>query len=205
MRIWTIGHSTRSIEELLAALAANSIQVLVDVRRFPASRRNPQFERNALEKSLRDAGIGYVWMGELLGGRRNTTKASRNVALRSKAFRGYADYMLTPAFRQGVDALRALAAERRVAIMCAELLWWNCHRSMISDFLVGVFGDEVVHIRDASHSDVHKLKKVATVHGQELIYDRNATKELFWPCDAAQNLKNKSGPPSGSPLQSRKT
>ena len=179
MRIWTIGHSTRSNEELLAALAANSIQVLVDVRRFPASRRNPQFERHALEKSLQDAGIEYVWMGELLGGRRSTTKASRNVALRSKAFRGYADYMLTPEFRQGIDALRALAAKRRVAIMCAELLWWNCHRSMISDFLVGVFGDELVHIRDASHSDVHKVKDVATVHGQELIYDKNSTKELF--------------------------
>ena len=179
MRIWTIGHSTRSIEELLAALEANSIQALVDVRRFPASRRNPQFERYALEKSLRDAGIEYVWMGELLGGRRNTTKASRNVALRSKAFRGYADYMLTPEFRKGIDALRALAAKRRVAIMCAELLWWNCHRSMISDFLVGVFGDEVVHIRDASHSDGHKLKEAATVHGQELIYNKNSTKELF--------------------------
>jgi uncharacterized protein (DUF488 family) len=118
-------------------------------------------------------------MGELLGGRRSATKASRNVALRSKAFRGYADYMLTPEFRQGVDALRALAAKRRVAIMCAELLWWNCHRSMISDFLAGVFGDEVTHIRDACHSQGHALKDAATVHGQELIYDRNATKELF--------------------------
>jgi len=179
MQIWTIGHSTRSIEEFLGALAANAIQVLVDVRRFPASRRNPQFERNAIENSLLAAGIEYVWMGELLGGRRSTSKASRNVALRSKAFRGYADYMLTPEFRQGVDALRALAAKRRVAIMCAELLWWNCHRSMISDFLVGVFGDELIHIRDASHSEGHALKDAAKVHDQVLIYDRNATKELF--------------------------
>lgn len=179
MQIWTIGHSTRSIEEFLAALEANSIQALVDVRRFPASRRNPQFEKTALEKSLRGAGIDYMWMGELLGGRRSTTKASRNVALRSKSFRGYADYMLTPEFRQGVDLLRALAAKRHVAIMCAELLWWNCHRSMISDFLAGVFGDEVVHIRDTSHSDRHRLKEAATVQDQVLIYDGNATKALF--------------------------
>jgi uncharacterized protein (DUF488 family) len=179
MQIWTIGHSTRTIEEFLAALRANSIQTLVDVRRFPASRRNPQLERSALEKSLRDGGIKYVWMGELLGGRRSTTKASQNIALRSKAFRGYADYMLTQEFRRGADELRVLAADHLVAIMCAELLWWNCHRSMISDFLVGVFGDQVTHIRDASHSDRHSLKDAATVHDQVLIYERNATKELF--------------------------
>ena len=179
MKIWTIGHSNRPVEEFTAALKANSIELLVDVRRFPASRHNPQFERRALENSLIDVGIAYQWMGDVLGGRRSTSKQSPNSGLRNASFRGYADYMLTVEFRAGVDALRLLAAEKRTAIMCAEFLWWRCHRSMISDYLEAVFADEAIHIRDADNSDAHKLKDIARVEGSQVIYDGNATGKLF--------------------------
>ena len=179
MRIWTIGHSNRSIEEFIDGLRANAIELLADVRRFPASRHNPQFAEQALGDSLRDAGIEYRWMGKELGGRRSASKSSPNTALRNPSFRGYADYMLTNEFRDGVDALRELAAAKRTAILCAELLWWRCHRSMISDYLVGVFGDEVTHIRDAQYSEPHHVKDFARVHDGRLIYDGGAAGSLF--------------------------
>ncbi|HET9402527.1 MAG TPA: DUF488 domain-containing protein [Candidatus Acidoferrales bacterium] len=179
MRIWTIGHSNRSIEEFIAALRANAIEQLVDVRRFPASQHNPQFAEQSVRDSLRDAGIEYRWMGKELGGRRSTSKSSPNVALRNASFRGYADYMLTSEFHGGIESLRELAAMKRTAIMCAELLWWRCHRSMISDYLTGIFSDEVTHIRDAEYSEPHKLKDIARIDGQRLIYDAGAGDALF--------------------------
>lgn len=179
MRIWTIGHSNRSIEQFVEALRANSIEMLVDVRRFPASRHNPQFAREAVCESLQTAQIEYRWMGNELGGRRSTSKSSPNVALRNASFRGYADYMLTSEFQSGIQSLRECAATKRTAIMCAELLWWRCHRSMISDYLTGIFGDEITHIRDADHTEPHRLKDIARVEDQRLIYDSGAGDALF--------------------------
>lgn len=179
MTIWTIGHSNRSIEDFIAALKVNGIQLLVDVRRFPASRHNPQFERQALASALHQSGIEYKWMGQELGGRRRVDKHSLNTSLRNSSFRGYADYMLTESFKNGIDALRASAGKKRAAIMCAELLWWRCHRSMISDYLEGVFADEVIHIRDTEHFDSHTVKNIARVEGKRLVYDGNANRALF--------------------------
>ena len=132
--IWTIGHSTRSSEEFLELLHAQQIRALADVRRFPGSRRYPQFGQSALVTSLNEAGIEYVHFPEL-GGRRRAQPDSPNTAWRNEAFRGYADYMMTEAFRGGIERLLELAKGKRTAIMCAELLWWRCHRSLIADYL----------------------------------------------------------------------
>ena len=176
--IWTIGHSTRPLEELIAALRAHGIEVLVDVRAFPASRRNPQFSRESQDRELPKAGIEYVWLGAALGGRRRGVKNSPDVALRSESFRAYAHHMRSAAFREGIEELLKLAATKRTAIMCAELLWWNCHRSMISDYLSAAPGVEVRHIRDAEHSDEHRMKAEARVEGDSLFYDLGETRRL---------------------------
>src|SRR5262245_66577775 len=123
--IWTVGHSTLSIEEFIAMLKAQCIHALADVRRFPGSRRHPQFGQQALAQSLAGAGIEYLHFPEL-GGRRLARPDSPNTAWRNEAFRGYADYMATPPFRNGMKRLLALARKQRTAIMCAEALWWRC-------------------------------------------------------------------------------
>jgi uncharacterized protein (DUF488 family) len=136
--VFTIGHSTRTIGEFIALLAANGIQLLVDVRRFPGSRRHPQFGRDALAASLAEAGIAYRHE-EALGGRRASDPAagpSPNTAWRVAAFRAYADYMATPPFRAALQRLMADAAERRPVIMCAEAVPWRCHRRLITDALL---------------------------------------------------------------------
>jgi uncharacterized protein (DUF488 family) len=178
LTIWTIGHSTRTLEELVATLQAHGIEVLVDVRAFPASRRNPQFSRESLERELPKAGVEYLWMGKDLGGRRRMVKNSPDVALRNESFRAYAHHMRSAAFREGIDELLRLAQEKRVAIMCAEMLWWRCHRSMISDYLETARGVEVKHIRDASHADGHWVKAEARVEGDLIFYDLGETRKL---------------------------
>jgi uncharacterized protein (DUF488 family) len=132
--IYTIGHSTRSAEELIELLKASDVELLVDIRRYPASRRHPQFNREALAVSLQSSGIAYSWL-EQLGGRRAPRKDSHNTAWRNVGFRGYADYMETEPFREAVARLMELARARPTAFMCAEQAWQQCHRGLVSDYL----------------------------------------------------------------------
>ena len=154
--IFTVGHGTRATEELVDVLKSADVEVLVDVRRYPGSRRNPHFSREALEKSLPRAGITYEWRGETLGGRREKENPkSRHHSLRNKAFKGYADYMDTDEFRNAVKDLENEAASKAIAIMCAETLWWKCHRRMISDAL-HARGNEVIHLIKPGDRNAHK-------------------------------------------------
>ena len=168
-RLWTVGHSTRSAEEFNEILAAHHIQALVDVRSFPGSRRYPQFNKQQLGDSLEAIGITYFHLPSL-GGRRQTRKDSKNTAWKNQSFRGYADHMETEEFHQGIESLLRIAHEKRVAIMCAEALWWRCHRSMISDFLKAQ-GVEVIHILDATHEQLHPYTSAARIVDGELSYE----------------------------------
>jgi uncharacterized protein (DUF488 family) len=152
--IYTIGHSTRSVDELIALLQQVGVDLLVDVRSVPRSRWNPQFNTDALPAPLAEAGIGYRHI-RALGGLRHHPKGappSRNTLWRSDAFRNYADYAATPAFRAGLDELKALGGEHRCAIMCAEAVWWRCHRRLISDYLLAE-GEAVEHIMGLGQVD----------------------------------------------------
>jgi uncharacterized protein (DUF488 family) len=180
--IWTIGHSTRPIEEFLAILAEFRIEVIADVRSFPGSRRYPQYGREALAATLAARAIGYHWL-PALGGRRKVSPDSPNVAWRNASFRGYADYMSTPEFAQGVVQLLEIASKARTAIMCSEAVWWRCHRSMIADALC-VRGIEVVHILDAKHSVVHPMTSPARVVGGVLTYAVREHEQLPLPDSA---------------------
>ncbi len=168
LRIWTIGHSTRTLDEFIALLRAYGVTAVADVRQYPGSRRYPHFNREALSAALGDAGITYVHFPEL-GGRRQPRPDSPNTAWRNESFRGYADYMETEAFRAGIDRLLDLARRRPTAILCAEAVWWRCHRSLISDYLK-TMGVEVVHILDAAHSEVHPYTQAARVVEGKLSY-----------------------------------
>src|ERR1039457_1853003 len=146
-RIFTIGHSTRNIGDFVSMLEENGIKLLVDVRKLPGSKRYPQFNKDDLADSLGKASIHYEHFPEL-GGRRKAKPDSHNTAWRNESFRGYADYMETQEFRQGVERLADLAEKAGpAAIMCAEAVWWRCHRALISDFLKAR-GVEVIHIID---------------------------------------------------------
>lgn len=166
--VWTIGHSTRRVEDLIGALAAYEIEVVADVRRFPGSRRLPQFSSGALEAELARAGIGYQWIGEL-GGRRRPAADSPNDAWRNASFRGYADFMATEEFATGLEVLVNLAEGARTAIMCAEVLWWRCHRRLIADLLT-TLGYGVTHIRDARASEAHRIMDPGRVVRGRLVY-----------------------------------
>lgn len=167
-KVWTIGHSTRSVDDFIEALASEKIDALIDVRRFPVSRRYPHFNKDELAQSLAAAGITYLHLPEL-GGRRSTRKDSYNTGLRNASFRGYADYMETDSFREGIERLLELASARRTAIMCAEALWWRCHRSLISDYLISN-GIEVIHIAAAGKTEVHHYTSAARIIDGELSY-----------------------------------
>jgi uncharacterized protein (DUF488 family) len=166
---YTIGHSTRPLDELIAALRAHQIQTLVDIRAFPASRRLPQFNRESLEKTLPEVQIRYVWMKELGGYRKKILDESPNLALRNDSFRNYADYMLTPEFEQAMAKLAALAEEARTAYMCAERMYFQCHRMLVSDWLVA-HGHEVMHIDGAGRVKAHQLMAEARLMDGRLIY-----------------------------------
>lgn len=168
--VYTIGHSTRSFEDLIAALQAHGIATLVDVRAFPMSRRLPHFNREHLEQALPQAGINYVWEKRLGGRRKKTRNDSPNIALRNDSFRNYADYMLTDEFRSGVNAVLEIADRERVAIMCAERVYFQCHRMLISDYL-SAHGHEVLHIDGMSPPRPHKLMAEARLVDGDLIYD----------------------------------
>ena len=166
---FTIGHSTRSIEEFLDLLKKPGIQLLVDVRRFPASRRYPHFNGASLAQSLKDAGIQYHHM-PALGGRRPARRDSPNIGWRNAGFRGYADYMQTDEFWEALEELMGGAnLLGPVVIMCAEAVPWRCHRNLISDALV-TRGWRVLHILSASRTDTHTLTSFATVLGHKLLY-----------------------------------
>jgi uncharacterized protein (DUF488 family) len=166
--IWTVGHSTLLREQFLNVLASFDIQLLVDVRSFPGSRRYPHFNRDNLRDSLSAAGVVYLHMPEL-GGRRKTRPDSQNVAWRNESFRGYADYMETAAFREGIEHLMKLASEQRTAVMCAEAVWWRCHRSLIADYLKTA-GVAVIHILAEGKSQEHPYTSAAQIVKGKLSY-----------------------------------
>jgi len=168
-RIWTIGHSTRKIDIFVELLKENGIKLLADVRMFPGSKRYPQFGREALGRSLNEVGIRYEHFPEL-GGRRKAKPDSKNTAWRNEMFRGYADYMETKDFQKGVERLLELAEKSgATAIMCAEAVWWRCHRSLISDYLKGR-GVEVLHILDRGKVESHPFTSAAKIVNGELSY-----------------------------------
>lgn len=168
--LYSIGHGSRSSEELLALLRRNGIECLVDVRAYPRSKRHPQFSRIALEGALVVQGIRYVWEGEALGGMRRPHRASLNTGLSDAAFRGYADHMAAPGFAQALDRLNSLAACSRVAFMCAETLPQHCHRGFIADALVNR-GATVWHLVGPGDTRSHTLNPAARVDRGALIYD----------------------------------
>ncbi len=167
--MYTIGHSTRSIDDLLVTLQAHGIQTLVDIRAFPLSRRLPQFNREALEASLSTARIRYVWMKSLGGYRKKIRDDSPHVAMRNASFRNYADYMLTPEFARAASELVTLAETSRTAYMCAERVYFHCHRMLVSDWLVA-HGHEVLHIDGTGPAKAHHLTPEARTIDGGLIY-----------------------------------
>jgi uncharacterized protein (DUF488 family) len=167
--LYTIGHSTRTLDELISTLKAHSIQTLVDIRSFPMSRRFPHFNRESLQEALPQAGINYVWLKELGGRRKKIREDSPNVELRSPGFRNYADYMLTPEFEQGMRELLKLAEHSRTAYMCAERVYFRCHRMLVSDWLVA-HGHEVLHIDADGPVKPHKLTPEARLVDDQVIY-----------------------------------
>jgi uncharacterized protein (DUF488 family) len=168
-QIWTIGHSTRQNDNFIAALETHGIKLLADVRALPGSRRYPQFNKEELAESLSERGIRYEHFPEL-GGRRKPKPASKNTAWRNASFRGYADYMETEEFRAGVERLVDLANRiGPTAIMCAEAVWWHCHRALISDYLKAR-GIEVTHILDEKKAQPHPFTSAARIVNGALSY-----------------------------------
>ncbi|HYG82587.1 MAG TPA: DUF488 domain-containing protein [Pyrinomonadaceae bacterium] len=168
VNVYTVGHSTKTIAEFLVPLSGYGIGALADVRRFPASRRHPHFNRERLDASLERAGIEYLPL-PAWGGRRRPTPDSRNTAWRNDSFRGYADHMDSDEFRSGVGRLLDCARAKRTAIMCSELLWWRCHRALVSDFLKAR-GVTVVHILGPDKSAEHPYTSAARLVDGVLSY-----------------------------------
>lgn len=167
--LYTIGHSTRTLEDLIETLQAHEIRTLADIRAFPMSRRLPHFNGEALEKSLPQAGIAYRWLPALGGHRRKSRNDSPNVALRNDSFRNYADYMLTAEFERGMEELLRLAEASRTAYMCAERVYFRCHRMLVSDWLVA-HGHEVLHIDGKGPAKPHRLMAEARMVDGRLVY-----------------------------------
>lgn len=166
--IWTIGHSTHSLDEFIAMLSSFQIALVVDIRRYPGSKRYPHFNKDALAVSLPQHYIAYTHMEEL-GGRRNPRSDSHNTGWRVPAFRGYADYMETTGFTKAITELELLAKEKRVAYMCSEAVWWSCHRSLVSDHLK-FNGWTVIHIMAEGKAEEHPYTQPAVVNGDKLSY-----------------------------------
>ena len=166
--IWTVGHSTRTLQEFLGLLVEYRIEAIADVRRFPGSRRHPHFASDALAATLPAHGLAYQWIPRL-GGRRKVQPGSPNTAWRNASFQGYADYTATAEFAEGLAELLKLATSKRTALMCAEAVWWRCHRSIIADVLK-LRGIEVIHIIDATHTTVHPYTSPARIENGRLSY-----------------------------------
>jgi uncharacterized protein (DUF488 family) len=166
--VWTIGHSTRPLKTFLALLEHYRIEAVADVRRFPGSRRQPQYARAALGDALSEDGIAYHWI-DALGGRRRPRSDSPNTAWRNLQFRGYADYIASKEFEEGVRELLQVAGRLRTAMMCAEAVWWRCHRALIADVLC-VRGIKVVHIFDETRAVMHPYTSPARIFEGHLSY-----------------------------------
>jgi uncharacterized protein (DUF488 family) len=188
--VWTIGHSTRTLEEFESLLEAHQLERLVDVRTVPRSRHNPQFNKSTLPAALRRIGIKYLHLPGL-GGLRHAKPDSPNMGWRNTSFRGYADYMQTPEFVDSLDRLIELARKERVAIMCAEAVPWRCHRSLIADALVvrGIQAEEIV---SRVRTTAHRITPFAKVRGRKITY----------PAEAA--VRNESKQPVASKTADRK-
>ena len=167
--LYTIGHSTRALDDLIAVLQAHAIATVVDIRAFPMSRRLPQFNRESLLQTLPTASIQYVWMKSLGGYRKKMRDDSPNVALRNASFRNYADYMLTAEFEQAVAELVRIAEHSPTAYMCAERVWFHCHRMLVSDWLVA-HGHTVLHIGNEGPAQPHRLSAEARLIGGRVVY-----------------------------------
>lgn len=185
-RVFTVGHSNVAIADLFAILEPSAIRTLVDVRAFPASRRHPHFAREALAQASAARGLAYHWMPKLGGRRPAGATPSPHVAWEVAAFRAYADYADTAEFAAALGELERLAGTRPTAFLCAEALWWRCHRRLIADHLV-VRGWEVGHIGAGGRVTVHELPEFARVVGGRLVYDRGATAPL--PLDAGDRRR----------------
>lgn len=168
--IWTIGHSTHSMDDFIKILKSFKIETVVDVRRYPGSRKFPHFNKDQLSLFLPENGITYTHL-EDLGGRRKVNKESTNTAWRLLSFRGYADYMETTVFKNAMKDLESISKNSRVAYMCSEAVWWSCHRSMISDYLK-VKGYRVIHIMGENKSMEHPYTKPAKIVQGKLVYGK---------------------------------
>lgn len=168
--MYTVGHGARDIEAFIQLLEGAGIERLVDVRTAPGSRKHPQFGRDALASSLQERGIAYEWAGRELGGFRKARPDSAHISLRSQGFRGYADHMETEEFQVARDRLIESSGLTATAIMCAESLWWRCHRRMLSDGLLAA-GCDVIHIMDRGKQEPHRLTPAARLEGDAVIYD----------------------------------
>jgi uncharacterized protein (DUF488 family) len=174
----TVGHGTLPAADLTDLLHGAGVEHVVDVRSYPASRRNPQYNGEQLERWLPAAGIGYS-LDRRLGGRRRPQAGSANVALRHEAFRAYADHMATPEFREGLDDLVALAGTTDVAVMCAESVWWRCHRRLLADALVLLCGVRVIHLFHDGRLSPHLPSPESRVVDGRLLYDAGTTAPLL--------------------------
>jgi uncharacterized protein (DUF488 family) len=177
LRVHTVGHGTLAAAAFASLLDAAGVRRVVDVRAYPGSRHNPQFGRDEMEQWVPDAGIDYAWM-RALGGRRKPRTDSKHVALRNDAFRAYADYMETDAFRDAVDELVALAGTEPATVMCSESVWWRCHRRLIADHLVLVRGVDVVHLMHDGRATPHVPTEGVRLAGNSLVYDVGTTLSL---------------------------
>ncbi|MHB9143140.1 MAG: DUF488 domain-containing protein [Paludibacter sp.] len=166
--VWTIGHSTRSLDEFVAMLNSFQIEVIVDIRNFPGSKKYPQFNKNELEDSLLKYNLNYIHLKNL-GGRRKSNANSENTAWRHPAFRGYADYMETETFNDGIKKLEEIASTQNTAYMCSEAVWWSCHRSFVSDFLKAKSW-KVMHIMGIDKAEEHPYTQPARIVDGTLTY-----------------------------------
>ena len=169
IEVFTVGHSTRSAEEFLKILAAHNINLLIDVRSFPGSRRYPQYNKDALSESLTAHHVEYRHFPSL-GGRRKPRAGSKNIAWRNASFRAYADHVESAEFKQGIKELLELVSEKRIALMCAEAVWWRCHRSVIADYLKSI-GVVVKHIIDVNTIEIHPYTSAARIGEGKLSYE----------------------------------
>jgi len=168
--LYTIGHSTRDIGSFLELLQQNNIVVLVDVRRFPSSRKFPHFNKERLKQSLEESTIAYLHY-EDLGGRRKPQENSTNLAWRNKSFQGYADYIETENFEKAIEKLIDIAQQKTTAIMCSEAVWWRCHRALISDYLK-VRGWKILHIISKTSVQEHPYTTAAKIINNKVSYSK---------------------------------
>lgn len=171
LTVFTLGHSTRTMDQLVTLLEAHGVKILADVRSFPHSETNPQFNQDVIELDLGNHQIRYVWLQKLGGRRKGFGKDSKNTCWKNISFRNYADYMETSSFMEGVEELVVLMKQGTMAIMCAETLHWRCHRSMISDYLKSK-GIQVIHIVDERHVQEHEYTQCARIRNGELTYHK---------------------------------